>query len=270
VSLICAGCRYEASRDFAFCPRCGQPLPHVCAACGRACDVGFAFCPHCGAAQAAETPHAKSTAQPAPTSAPTPADERHADRRHVTVLFADLSGFTTLSERLDPEDVRAFQTQLFETLGGVIARYDGFVEKFVGDAVLAVFGAPIAHEDDPERACDAALEMLERCGSLSRKWESRLGQPVLLHVGVHTGPVVAGHLDGGAGGAYAVTGDTVNTTARLLGAAPSGTILMSAATHALVRHRSWRCAARASPSRCTACSARTPSVARRAASPPWG
>ncbi len=194
MTLTCTGCGSEVSRDFAFCPRCGQRLP-------------------------AE------------------AGERQADRRHVTVLFADLSGFTTLAERLDPEDVRAFQGRLFETLGGVIARYAGFVEKYVGDAVLAVFGAPVAHEDDPERACDAALEMLERCGTLSREWESRLGQPVLLHIGIHTGPVVAGHLGGTAGAAYAGTGDTVNTTARLLSAAPPGTILVSDATHALVRHR---------------------------------
>jgi adenylate cyclase len=153
------------------------------------------------------------------------------------VLFADLSGFTTLAERLDPEDVRAFQSRLFETFGGVITRYDGFVEKFVGDAVLAVFGAPVAHEDDPERACDAALEMLERCNMLSGEWQSRLGQPVLLHIGIHTGPVVAGHLGEAAGSAYAVTGDTVNTTARLLAAAAPGTILISDATRALVRHR---------------------------------
>jgi len=165
------------------------------------------------------------------------AGDREADRRHVTVLFADLSGFTALSERLDPEEVRAFQGRLFETLGGVIFRYDGFVEKFVGDAVLAVFGAPVAHEDDPARACDAALEMLDRCGGLSREWQSRLGQPVLLHIGIHTGPVVAGNLGDAAGAAYAVTGDTVNTTARLLAAAPPGAILISDATHALVRHR---------------------------------
>ncbi|HEV8229590.1 MAG TPA: adenylate/guanylate cyclase domain-containing protein, partial [Candidatus Limnocylindria bacterium] len=155
----------------------------------------------------------------------------------MTVLFADLSGFTTLAERLDPEDVRAFQGRLFETLGGIITRFDGFVEKFVGDAVLAVFGAPVAHEDDPERACDAALEMLERSSTLNREWELRLGQPVLLHIGIHTGPVVAGHLGDAAGAAYAVTGDTVNTTARLLAAAPPGTILISGTTHALVRHR---------------------------------
>jgi adenylate cyclase len=231
VAVTCAGCGYEASRDFAFCPRCGQRLPRLCAACGRPCEANFAFCPHCGASQSGSAP------LPATKPAPVESGDRHADRRHVTVLFADLSGFTTLAERLDPEDVRAFQSRLFEMLGGVITRYDGFVEKFVGDAVLAVFGAPVAHEDDPERACEAALDMLERSGTLSREWESRLGQPVLLHIGIHTGPVVAGHLGGAPGSAYAVTGDTVNTTARLLGAARPGTILISDATHALVRHR---------------------------------
>jgi class 3 adenylate cyclase len=155
----------------------------------------------------------------------------------VTVLFADLSGFTSLSERLDPEEVRAFQNALFETLAQAVTRYDGFVEKFVGDAVLAVFGAPIAHEDDPERACDAALDMLERSAALSDQWTARLGQSVTLHVGIHTGPVVAGNLGDAAGAAYAVTGDTVNTTARLLAAAAPGTILVSDATHALARHR---------------------------------
>jgi adenylate cyclase len=160
---------------------------------------------------------------------------READRRQVTVLFADLSGFTALAERLDPEEVRAFQSALFETFGRAIARYDGFVEKYVGDAVLAVFGAPVAHEDDPARACEAALDMLERGAALSHEWAERLGQPVTLHVGIHTGPVVAGSL--GGGGAYAVTGDTVNTTARLLAAAAPGTILVSEATSALARHR---------------------------------
>ena len=77
------------------------------------------------------------------------------------MLFADVSGFTTLSERLDPEEIRAFQNALFARLAEAVARYDGFVEKFVGDAVMAVFGAPVAHEDDPERALRAALDMLE-------------------------------------------------------------------------------------------------------------
>ncbi len=191
----------------------------TCSGCGHEAAPDFAFCPRCGQRLTAD------------------AAEREADRRHVTALFADLSGFTALAERLDPEDVRAFQNRLFETLARAITRYDGFVEKFVGDAVLAVFGAPVAHEDDPERACDAALEMLDQSAALSREWEARLGQPVRLHVGIHTGPVVAGHLGGAAGAAYAVTGDTVNTTARLLAAAEPGSILISGATQALVRHR---------------------------------
>ena len=218
----CSGCGHEAVPGFAFCPRCGNRLPTACAACGRECKPDFAFCPHCGVPRAVDS---------------RVDGDREADRRHVTVVFADLCGFTALAERLDPEDVRAFQNRLFETLAGAIARYEGFVEKFVGDAVLAVFGAPVAHEDDPERACHAALDMLDRCRTLSVEWEPCFRQPVQLHISIHTGPVVAGHLGGAAGAAYAVTGDTVNTAARLLAAADPGSILVSEATHALVRHR---------------------------------
>jgi len=228
----CTGCGAEASSDFPFCPRCGRRLPRACVACGLLCESDFAFCPRCGGALGSSTSPAASGA-PEKSAGPT----RDVDRRQVTILFADLSGFTALSERLDPEEVRAFQNALFEALAQAIARYDGFVEKFVGDAVLAIFGAPVAHEDDPERALDAALDMLERGAALSHKWAARLGQPVTLHVAVHTGPVVAGSLGDAAGAAYAVTGDTVNTTSRLLAAAAPGTILVSEATQALTRHR---------------------------------
>src|SRR6267142_2598830 len=141
----CAGCGTAVSAEFAFCPRCGRRLPAPCPGCGFALEPDFAFCPRCGAA--------RSTGQAA---AGAPEKSREADRRQVTVLFADLSGFTALSERLDPERVRAFQNVLFETLAQAIERFDGFVEKFVGDAVMAVFGAPVAHEDDPQRALDGA------------------------------------------------------------------------------------------------------------------
>src|SRR5882724_12892828 len=118
--MICTGCGFDAPPDFAFCPRCGQRLS--------------------AAGEAKAAPVAAPPAQPAPPPPP-PSPSREADRRQVTVLFADLTGFTALSERLDPEVVRAFQTALFDTLAQAIARYDGFVEKFVGDAVMAVFGA---------------------------------------------------------------------------------------------------------------------------------
>ncbi len=242
--MACAGCGFETSPDFAFCPRCGRRLPAACAACGAPCEPDFAFCPRCGTPRSPTPAGADklggaakvTSASVAPSAPVAQSDGREADRRQVTVLFADLSGFTSLSERLDPEEVRAFQNALFETLAKAIERYDGFVEKFVGDAVMAVFGAPVAHEDDPQRALGAALEMLERSATLSAQWAPRLGQRVLLHIGVHSGPVVAGSLGAAAGAAYAVTGDTVNTTARLLSAAPPGTILVSEMTYGLTRH----------------------------------
>jgi adenylate cyclase len=98
-----------------------------------------------------------------------------ADRRAATVLFADLSGFTTISERLDPEDVRRLQTDLFVALRGVIDRFDAYPEKYIGDAVVAVFGAPVAHEDDPQRALRAALEMHACAAELSERWRDQLG-----------------------------------------------------------------------------------------------
>ncbi|MDM0029197.1 adenylate/guanylate cyclase domain-containing protein [Variovorax saccharolyticus] len=194
----------------------------TCAGCGAEVLPSSSFCQRCGCRLDA----------PRPPPEPEPA----ADRRQVTVLFADLTGFTALAEELDPETVRAFQNALFESMAQAIARCDGFVEKFVGDAVMAVFGAPRAHEDDPLRALEAAQDLLERVGRLSLQWAARLGRPVTLHIGVHSGPVVAGSLGSGAGGAYAVTGDTVNTASRLLAAAQPGTVLVSEATWSMVRH----------------------------------
>ncbi len=154
----------------------------------------------------------------------------------MTVLFADVSGFTSLGERLDPEDVRSFQNDLFTMLAEAIEHYGGFVEKFVGDAVMAVFGAPVAHEDDPDRALRAALAILDRSRHLSARWEMCFGGPVKLHLGINTGPVVAGRLGTGGDAAYAVTGDTVNTAARLLSASEEGQVLVSGTTRQLTAH----------------------------------
>ncbi|NJO33733.1 MAG: AAA family ATPase [Rhodospirillales bacterium] len=236
--------RLRAFVRFYFLPALRAEAADPLYSCGMLCQPDFAFCPRCGTPRhslpAAANP---GTGSPLPlgsasSSPPRSADAASpdADRRQVTVLFADVSGFTALAERLDPEEVRTFQSELFDMLGEVVSRYDGFVEKFVGDSVMAVFGAPLAHENDPERALSAALDMAEGSEKLSEKWAVRLGQAVALHIGVHTGPVVAGSLGNSAGAAYAVTGDTVNTTARLLAAA-SGAILVSGATHALTNHR---------------------------------
>jgi adenylate cyclase len=210
--MTCEGCGFAAAPDFAFCPKCGRRL------------------------SPAAPPSAPGPAAASRVASHPPAATADADRRPVTLLFADVAGFTALGERLDPEDVRAFQDDLFGELSGAIDRHGGFVEKFVGDAVLAVFGAPVAHEDDAERALHAALALHRRMVEIGRRWEPRLGAPLALHVGVHTGPVVAGTLGDAGDGAYAVTGDTVNTAARLQGAAPPGHTLVTRATHLLTEH----------------------------------
>jgi len=242
----CDACGYDAQTEFAFCPKCGKALKATCASCGSVCPPDFAFCPRCGGAMHESPP----TTEPSPPSGPggasigwlgpAAADDPvmdEADRRPVTVLFADLSGFTSLSERLDPEDVRAIQTDLFEGLSAAVLDYGGFVEKFAGDAVMAVFGAPVAHEDDPQRALHAALAMQDWAKILSSRWEDRLGQALLLHIGVNTGEVVAGILGNTAQASYVVTGDTVNTSARLQSTAGPGETLVSEATYRLARHR---------------------------------
>ena len=192
--MACSGCGSELSVDFMFCPRCGRRQQAVCPACGSPCEPQFAFCPRCGRPRKGGGPTTETVIAGTPeVGSPhivlarrtlTPSSSNaDADRRHVTVLFADVSGFTTLSERLDPEEIRAFQNALFAKLAEAVARYDGFVEKFVGDAVMAVFGAPVAHENDPERALRAALDMLEASNVLSQEWATRLGQRVTLHIG---------------------------------------------------------------------------------------
>ena len=210
--MKCDGCGYPAPPDFAFCPKCGTKLP-----------------------QPAAQSDTRSAASPAAHPAPPTAPPSEADRRPATILFADLTGFTALSERLDPEDVRALQTDLFDEMRAVLVREDAFVEKFVGDAVMAVFGAPTAHEDDPQRALRAALQMHERVAALTQRWKHRLQQPLRLHIGVNTGRVVAGQIGTSASAAYAVTGDAVNVASRLQSAAPPGATLVSKDTHALTR-----------------------------------
>ncbi|GAB9080547.1 hypothetical protein BDS110ZK14_12360 [Bradyrhizobium diazoefficiens] len=162
--------------------------------------------------------------------------DSEANRRTITVLFADLSGFTAMSERLDPEVMQTLQNGLFEELTAAVQSFGGFVDKFIGDALLALFGAPAAHEDDPERAVRAALDMIDRTARLSERAKAYAGSPLLLHVGINTGHVVAGGLGAGVAKSYSVTGDTVNTAQRLQSMAAPGEVLVGPLTHRLTRH----------------------------------
>jgi class 3 adenylate cyclase/tetratricopeptide (TPR) repeat protein len=150
----------------------------------------------------------------------------------VTVLFSDLSGYTAMSEKLDPEDVKEITSRIFSEISKVINRYEGFVEKFVGDAVMALFGVPKAHEDDPVRAIRAAREIHDLVDGLSPELEKRIGQPISMHSGINTGLVVTGEVDMEKG-THGVAGDTINLASRLGSLAKAREILVSADTYRL-------------------------------------
>jgi class 3 adenylate cyclase len=155
------------------------------------------------------------------------------ERKQVTVLFSDLTGFTALSERLDPEDTREIMARVFSNAAEIVARYEGRIEKFIGDAIMAIFGLPVAHEDDPVRAVRAALELHAAVAELSPQVQARTGTLIALHSGINTGLVVTGELQFG-GSTAGPLGDTINLAARLMGAAPSGEIWVGPETQRLV------------------------------------
>src|ERR1700674_3924029 len=157
--MLCPHCRSENEPGRKFCGECGKALALVCPSCRTPNAPGLKFCGECGSSLTAEArPHLIQAASeaPAPASA-----EQLTERRHVSILFADLVGFTTLSEARDPEEIRDLLSQYFAACRRLIVRYGGVVEKFIGDAVMAVWGTPVAREDDAERAVRAALDLVD-------------------------------------------------------------------------------------------------------------
>jgi class 3 adenylate cyclase len=173
-----------------------------------------------------------------PGGRPSPSDADAADvedqlveeRRVVTVLFADIVGFTTVSERLDPEDVRELSASVLARLAEAVALYGGTIDKFMGDAIMALFGAPTAHEDDPTRAVRAALAMHQAVSALRQLDRDGHELELRLRIGINSGEVIAGVRDVGGHREYSVFGDVVNTGARLQTAARPGGILLGEQT----------------------------------------
>jgi class 3 adenylate cyclase/tetratricopeptide (TPR) repeat protein len=215
VSSVCVSCGAESSEGARFCQVCGASLWAACPACGAEQSAAATFCSSCGTALRPEAGRA------------TEAD--HEERRVVTVLFADLAGSTAFGESVDPEDVREVQSALFDLVGREVERHGGVTEKFVGDAVVAVFGAPQAHEDDAERAVRAALAIRDAFPRLAARIADRHGADVGIRIGVNTGEVVAGR-EAMARGELMVTGDAVNVAARLQQLTAPGTVLVGERT----------------------------------------
>src|SRR5215210_7510973 len=157
--MRCAECGTENRPGRKFCAECGAALAVACGSCGAANEQGERFCGECGA------PLEGFAGEPRPAPPPAAAAPT-AERRLVSVLFADLVGFTTASEGRDPEEVRELLSRYFEAAKLVVERFGGSVEKFIGDAVMAVWGAPVAREDDAERAVRAALDIVDAVAAL--------------------------------------------------------------------------------------------------------
>ncbi len=207
-TVVCAGCGEPTPAVGRFCINCAAPLERACPSCGTPAPAGARFCMECA------TPLATLPEAPAPVS----------ERRLVSVLFADLVGFTTLSEHRDPEAVRELLSRYFDRCRILIERYGGTVEKFIGDAIVAFWGTPLAREDDPERAVRAALALSQAVGALGEE----AGMPDLrVRAGVLTGNAaveVGGEAEG------MVLGDSVNTASRLQSVAAPGTVLVDDVT----------------------------------------
>src|SRR5690349_21909096 len=154
--------------------------------------------------------------------------EQTQERRLVTVLFADFAGFTELADQMDPEELQVLVSGIFEDLAEEAVHHDGTIEKFIGDAVFVIFGAPVAHEDDPQRALRTALGMQKVFADHATRVKKERGIELGLRIGIHTGMVVAGAVRSVA--EYGVMGDTVNTAQRIQGAAGPGEIYVSQVT----------------------------------------
>ena len=215
--MICSNCQTENPAGTKFCKECGTRLGLACTTCGNALLPDAKFCSECGTpVAAAAAPGSGAVAATARTAAPS---APVAERRIVSVLFADLVGFTTLAEGRDAEDTRELLSTYFDLARDVVERYGGTVEKFIGDAVMALWGAPTAREDDAERAVRAALELVDAVRTL--------GPTIQARAGVLTGEAA---VTLGATNQGMVAGDLVNTASRLQSVAPPAAVLVGEAT----------------------------------------
>jgi class 3 adenylate cyclase/tetratricopeptide (TPR) repeat protein len=213
--IACPSCQAANPAANRFCGVCGISLARSCPSCGAENPAGNRFCGTCGSTL--DAPAAQTIGMVE-------------ERKVVTALFADLTASTEMASRLDPEDLRGVLHPFFDAMREEIARYGGTVEKFIGDAVVAVFGAPVAHEDDPERAVRCALSMQRRLADLNRDLASMAGGDLSMRIGINTGDVITHTLEEGI-----VTGEAANIAARFQTLATPGRVVVGERTYRDIR-----------------------------------
>jgi class 3 adenylate cyclase/ribosomal protein L40E len=237
--MRCPSCNHDNPADASFCEECGAKLELICPACKASVSPGARFCKKCGTA-IGPTKAAASTTVSSPKSQIVVAADGAAsesiegERKTVTALFADIKGSTELMQDLDPEDARAVIDPALKLMIEAVRRYDGYVVQSTGDGIFALFGAPVAHEDHPQRALYAALRLQEELKRYSARLREGGNLPIEGRVGVNTGEVVVRSITTGAGQTeYTPIGHTTNLASRMQALAPTGSIAVTEATRRL-------------------------------------
>jgi class 3 adenylate cyclase/tetratricopeptide (TPR) repeat protein len=241
--MKCPRCKHENQPGAKFCQECSAPLARVCSNCGCRLPEGAKFCPECG------KPAAAATLSPAPerVRAPESYTPKHlaekilssksaleGERKQVTVLFVDTVESSRLAQRMDPEAMHEVMDRVLRLMAESVHRYEGTVNQFLGDGLMALFGAPVALEDHALRAVQAALGILETVNGLSEELKRERGIELRLRLGLNSGPVVVGRIGDDLRMDYTAVGDTTNLAARMQTLTEPGTILVSDATHRMV------------------------------------
>src|ERR1700733_6072526 len=235
--MRCSKCGPESPSGRKFCAECGPPFANRCAKCGAESSATAKFCEDCGAplgapASASSKKSNDSSIRVADSSA---SENLEGERKTVTALFADIKGSTELEQDLDPEEARAIVDPALRLMIDSVRRYDGYVVQSTGDGIFAIFGAPVAHEDHPQRALYAALRMQEELKRYSAKLVADGGMPIEARVGVNTGEVVVRSVTTGEGQTeYTPIGHTANLASRMQAVAPTGSIAISEQTRKFV------------------------------------
>ncbi|MBF0439571.1 MAG: AAA family ATPase [Magnetococcales bacterium] len=232
--MNCSQCHQDNRQGVRYCTHCGNPLLAICPKCHTSYSSGDIYCGECGIRLPSSNllPLSNPSVY-VPTASSSASME--SERKNVTVLFADISGFTAMSEKMDPEEVTNIMNGCMKMLADIVCRYEGYVDKFIGDCIMALFGAPITHENDPELALRAALDMQKEMEEYNVKLQGRVENPLTLHTGINSGMVIAGGVGSDLKMEYTVMGDTVNLAARLESLAKDGQTFVSGYTYNLTR-----------------------------------
>ena len=241
--MKCPKCQFNNAEGAKFCNECGKKLELVCPECGKVNPLGSKFCNECG-----HDLRRPKEALPVDYDQPQSYTPKHladkilttrtsveGERKLVTVLFADVANYTSMSEKFDPEEVHQIMDGCFKILMDEIHRHEGTINQFTGDGIMALFGAPVAHEDHAQRACHAALAIQRALEGYSDNLEKRLGLVFRMRVGLNSGPVVVGSIGDDLRMDYTAVGDTTNLAARMESMARPSTILGTASTYRLAR-----------------------------------